>query len=80
MPRNGSANAAFARSPIACSRCGNSKGLIAGVGALCRKPKCADSPAILGPPCSIARCAVSGTIVGNVKRTSLASALIRSRR
>ena len=47
MPRNGSASAAFARSPIGCSRGGSSNGRIAGVGALFRRPKFADSPAMI---------------------------------
>src|SRR5436190_13341467 len=51
-PRNGCASAALARSSIDLSLGIRSSERIAGVGGLCLRPKCSDSPAILCPPCT----------------------------
>src|SRR5580704_9314517 len=51
MPRKGSARLASARWRSGCSRGGNSNGEIAGVGARFRKPKFADSPAMVASSC-----------------------------
>src|SRR6516162_8986002 len=52
IPRRGSARPALAQSSMGFSRGGRSKRRIAGVGGRSRKPKRADSPAMLGPPYS----------------------------